>query len=166
MNTPDRTDSKVTADLAVTAEFAINQYTLIYDAGENGTISGADSQTVDYGGDASAVTAVAKKGYHFVAWSDGITTAQRIDSKVMGRYEGQRRLCGRYLYRWRQRVGVGRRAPRWCCRNNGGDDLEIAANGAFQIRRRVACCQHLQGDGTDPADRAQSDLHGDQRRRG
>ena len=38
--TATRTDTNVTADISVTASFAINEYTLTYTAGANGTISG------------------------------------------------------------------------------------------------------------------------------
>ena len=82
VTTATRTDSKVSADLTVTAEFAKLTYTLKYSAGSGGTIAGTASQTVSYGDSASKVTAVADTGYRFVKWSDGVTTATRTDSKV------------------------------------------------------------------------------------
>ncbi|MEJ2033371.1 MAG: InlB B-repeat-containing protein, partial [Deltaproteobacteria bacterium] len=82
VTTPQRTDRKVTADLKVRAEFAIDQYTLTYAAGDHGTIEGAGTQKVDYGADGSEVTAKPTTGYHFVEWSDGVTTARRTDSDV------------------------------------------------------------------------------------
>ncbi len=57
-------------------------YTLTYTAGANGTITGTSPQTVASGGSGTAVTAVANTGYHFVNWSDGITTATRTDTNV------------------------------------------------------------------------------------
>ena len=45
--TATRTDTNVTADLTVTATFAINTYTLTYTAGANGTITGTTPQTVN-----------------------------------------------------------------------------------------------------------------------
>ena len=57
--------------MTVTANFAINTYTLTYTAGANGTITGDTPQTVNYGADGTAVTAVPDTGYHFVDWSDG-----------------------------------------------------------------------------------------------
>ena len=77
-----RTDTNVTANVSVTANFAINTYTLSYTAGANGTISGTSPQTVNYGGDGSEVTAVPNTGYHFVDWSDGVLTAARTDTNV------------------------------------------------------------------------------------
>ncbi|MBI5444186.1 MAG: DUF1566 domain-containing protein [Deltaproteobacteria bacterium] len=77
-----RTDRNVTADLAVTARFELNRYTLSYTAGKNGAIEGAASQTVDHGGDGSAVTAVPAVGHHFVGWSDGLTAATRAETAV------------------------------------------------------------------------------------
>ena len=63
----------VTANISVTANFAINTYTLTYTAGANGTITGTSPQTVNHGagrhrGDARCRT----PGYHFVDWSDGV----------------------------------------------------------------------------------------------
>jgi hypothetical protein len=77
-----RTDANVTADLSVTASFAINTYTLSYTAGANGTITGTTPQTVDHGADGTPVTATPNTGYHFVSWSDGVLTAARTDANV------------------------------------------------------------------------------------
>ena len=82
MTTASRTDTGVTADISVTATFAINTYTLTYTAGAHGSITGTTPQTVDYGSDGTTVTAVPDTGYHFVAWSDGVTTASRTDTGV------------------------------------------------------------------------------------
>ncbi|MHC4143322.1 MAG: InlB B-repeat-containing protein, partial [Planctomycetota bacterium] len=72
----------VTADVAVTANFEINTYTLTYSAGAHGSISGASPQTVNHGADGTAVTAVPDTGYHFVNWSDGSTANPRTDTNV------------------------------------------------------------------------------------
>ncbi len=71
------------ANISVTANFAINTYTLTYTAGAGGTISGATPQTVNYGASGTAVTAVPNANYHFVNWSDGVLTATRTDANVM-----------------------------------------------------------------------------------
>lgn len=57
-------------------------FTLKYAAGAGGKITGNAAQTVLSGKDASTVTAVADAGYHFVKWSDGVTTAARTDKNV------------------------------------------------------------------------------------
>ena len=82
--TATRTDANVTANHTVTANFALNTFTLTYTAGPGGTISGATSQTVSYGANGSAVTAVPNTGagYHFVSWSDGVPTATRTETNV------------------------------------------------------------------------------------
>jgi hypothetical protein len=80
--TAARTDVNVTADLTVSAEFAINVYTLTYTAGANGTLSGTSPQTVSYGGNGTPVTAVPNTGYHFVSWSDNVLTATRTETNV------------------------------------------------------------------------------------
>ncbi len=80
--TATRQDLAVTADLSVTAEFAINTYTLTYTAGANGSITGVSPQTVNHGADGTAVTAVPGGGYAFSQWSDGVLTASRTDTNV------------------------------------------------------------------------------------
>ncbi len=80
--TAARTDLNVTANVAVTASFAANTFTLSYTAGANGTLTGATSQTVAYGAASTQVTAVPDVGYHFVSWSDGLLTAARTDTNV------------------------------------------------------------------------------------
>ena len=77
-----RTDLNVTANITVTANFAIDTFTLTYTAGAGGTIEGTSPQTVNYGADGSLVTAVPNIGYHFVDWSDGVLTAARTDLDV------------------------------------------------------------------------------------
>lgn len=56
---------------------------LEYVAGENGTISGDTSQTVANGEDGETVTAIPNEHYHFVSWSDDVTTAERTDLNVV-----------------------------------------------------------------------------------
>jgi len=79
-----RTDAGVTGDVTLTAHFAINHYAVTYAAGPHGAIEGEASQVVAHGSDATAVTAVPAEGYHFVAWSDGVTEATRADVAVSG----------------------------------------------------------------------------------
>jgi len=82
--TASRTDTHITENLSVSAQFALNQYTLTYTAGTGGTITGTVTQTVNYGSDGTEVTAVASEGYHFVQWSDGVLTASRTDTHITG----------------------------------------------------------------------------------
>ena len=63
--------------------FTIDTFTLTYTAGPGGTISGTTPQEVAYGGNGTEVTAVPNAGYHFVSWSDGVTTASRTDTNVI-----------------------------------------------------------------------------------
>ncbi len=77
-----RTDSNVTGNISVTANFAINTYTLSYAASAGGSLTGFTFQTVNYLGSGTLVTAVADTGYHFVSWSDGVLTAARTDTVV------------------------------------------------------------------------------------
>ena len=74
----------MTGTLQVTINAAPVTYTLTYNAGANGSISGTTPQTVNSGTTGSAVTAVANSGYHFVIWSDNVTTANRTDNNVTG----------------------------------------------------------------------------------
>lgn len=84
VKTAARTDSKVKGDISVSATFAIKVFKVAYVAGKNGTISGDLDQEVNYGDDASAVTAIPAPGYKFVDWSDDVTTAKRTDKDVDG----------------------------------------------------------------------------------
>ena len=74
-----RTDENITQDISVTAEYAIDTFTLEYAAGANGSISGYTPQTVNYGASGTAILAVPDTGYHFVEWSDSNTSISRTD---------------------------------------------------------------------------------------
>jgi Leucine-rich repeat (LRR) protein len=80
--TEARTDTNVTANISVTASFAINTYTLTYAAVANGSIVGPTPQTVNYGTDGTLVTATPALGYHFSGWSDLVSTPARTDLGV------------------------------------------------------------------------------------
>jgi uncharacterized repeat protein (TIGR02543 family) len=69
-------------DRNVTANFAIDTFTLTYSHDANGTISGTTPQTVNYGASGAQVTAVPADHYHFVSWSDASTTNPRTDINV------------------------------------------------------------------------------------
>jgi hypothetical protein len=77
-----RIDYNIREDKSFTAEFVINQRTLSYTAGSNGTISGDTIQTITIGQDGEEVTAIPNTGYHFTSWSDGVLTASRTDLNV------------------------------------------------------------------------------------
>jgi sugar lactone lactonase YvrE len=55
---------------SVSANFAINQYTISFAAGRNGSIAGDTSQQVSYGGSTTAVVAIPYRGFHFVSWTN------------------------------------------------------------------------------------------------
>ncbi|MFA5644708.1 MAG: FISUMP domain-containing protein [Patescibacteria group bacterium] len=77
-----RTDSDVSGDITVTASFSINVYTLSYSAGSNGSVTGTTTQTVNYGLDGTAVTAVPSSDYYFLEWSDNSTDNPRTDTSI------------------------------------------------------------------------------------
>jgi hypothetical protein len=78
-----RIDANVLADHTYTAIFAVDTHQLTYSAGVGGDVLGVKSQTVDYGANGTAVTAVPATGYHFVKWSDGNLNATRTDANVV-----------------------------------------------------------------------------------
>jgi len=82
--TASRVDKDVTSSLSVTADFAINSYSLNYQTGEHGSIKGSLEQQVVHGADGTPVEAVAEPKYRFVRWSDGVATARRADSGIAG----------------------------------------------------------------------------------
>ena len=83
VKTASRTDLAVAGNITVTASFAINRYTLTYAAGPGGSLDGATSQVVVHGASGTTVTAVPAPNYHFLQWSDGVTTNPRVDANVM-----------------------------------------------------------------------------------
>lgn len=79
----ERRDTAVTSDIDVTAKFIRHQHNLSYIAGEHGMIEGETNQIVEQWRDGKTVKAVATdRGYEFVRWSDGVTTAERTDTEV------------------------------------------------------------------------------------
>lgn len=72
----------ITANTTLYADWTINSYTLTYTTGTNGTLNGTATQSVNYNASGTPVTAVPDIGYHFVQWSDGLTSATRTDSSV------------------------------------------------------------------------------------
>lgn len=77
-----RTDTDVNTNISVDASFAINTYKLTYTADSNGSLTGDPTQSVTYGSDSTAVTAVPNAGYYFVQWSDDSTANPRTDTSV------------------------------------------------------------------------------------
>jgi hypothetical protein len=75
---PTAEPSQVLADVVV----KVPTYTVAFTAGTGGTLSGTAAQAVDYGGNSTAVLAVAAPGYAFVRWSDGVTTNPRRFTNV------------------------------------------------------------------------------------
>ncbi|MCG8754034.1 InlB B-repeat-containing protein, partial [Tenacibaculum finnmarkense] len=72
------------ADKEFTAEFVktlvvVKNYTVKYTAGNNGTITGDLTQTIEEGKATSEVKAIANTGYEFVKWSDNNTSETRTD---------------------------------------------------------------------------------------
>src|SRR5690606_17179435 len=62
--------TNVTADLVVTAQYSINQYTVTF-VDWNGTL--LDSQTVNHGGAATAPADPTREGYTFAGWDVAFT---------------------------------------------------------------------------------------------
>ena len=81
----ERVEKNVGADVSVTARFTPIPLDVTYTAGEGGTVLGESVQTVEYGGDAAPVLAVANEadGYEFLYWSDFVLTATRNDKNVV-----------------------------------------------------------------------------------
>src|SRR5207247_5849101 len=77
-----RTDMNVTANLSVTANFAIDTFTLTYTAGTHGSLTGTSPQTVDYDTKRTAATAAPDLRYHRVHCSDRSTANPRTDTNV------------------------------------------------------------------------------------
>jgi len=78
-----RSDTNITADAYLEAEFERRSFSVIYSAGIGGRIDGGSEQNVAYGDTSLMVTAIPNDGYEFVKWSDGITVADRADKNVI-----------------------------------------------------------------------------------
>ncbi|MCG8904831.1 gliding motility-associated C-terminal domain-containing protein, partial [Tenacibaculum finnmarkense] len=80
-NTSETRTDIADADKEFTAEFVkvIEKFTVKYTAGNNGTITGNLSQTIEEGKATSQVKAIADAGYKFVKWSDNNTSETRTD---------------------------------------------------------------------------------------
>ena len=83
VTTATRFEENVQGDVSVIAQFELKTYTLTYDAGTNGTLSGDAEQTVEHGSDGTSVEAIPNTNYSFVQWSDGVTDNPRTDVNVM-----------------------------------------------------------------------------------
>jgi Leucine-rich repeat (LRR) protein len=70
-----------TAVVVVTEPVSIT-YNLHYSKIGHGSLMGSLNQVVEQGTNAGTVTAVPESGYHFVRWSDGVTTASRTDRNI------------------------------------------------------------------------------------
>ena len=123
-----RTDTNVTGNITVTASFAINQYTLTYTAGTNGSISGTSPQTVNHGGSGTAVTAAADMGYHFVKWSDNSTDNPRTDANVTGNITVTASFAiNQYTLTYTAGAGGSIRGTSPQTVNHGGSGTEVTA---------------------------------------
>jgi len=80
----DCSDGLVTmnSDVSCTAVFNLKSFSVSYSASTGGSISGANTQSINYGFSGTAVTAVPDAGYRFIGWSDGVLTAARTDLNV------------------------------------------------------------------------------------
>ena len=84
-STSSSTTVTLSGSATVTANFTPRTHIVTFTAGSNGSVSGTTSQTVNYGSDCSAVTAVANTNYHFVNWTgDGFTTSTDNPLTVKG----------------------------------------------------------------------------------
>lgn len=86
-----------TASPTYYAQFSAITYTASYTAGVGGSITGTAYQTVSYGGSASKVTATPWSGYHFVSWSDGLTTASRTDTGIYASFSRTATFAADYV---------------------------------------------------------------------
>lgn len=64
-------------------KFTKKVYIINYSAEEGGSIVGDLSQNIEYGKDATSVTAVPNELFVFLKWSDNLTTATRTDTNVI-----------------------------------------------------------------------------------
>ncbi len=68
------TVSGVTSNMTITANFAIDTFTVTFLAGTNGSLVGNTSQRITYQGNCSEVQAASNTGYHFDSWTGHSST--------------------------------------------------------------------------------------------
>jgi hypothetical protein len=73
------------------------QYVVSYAAGPGGSIAGAVEQLVPEGGNASPVVGQPAPGFQFLRWSDGLATASRSDTAIVGRLHVTALFARQYL---------------------------------------------------------------------
>ncbi len=79
-----RTDYNITQNQIFSTTLGVHSYQLNYFAGENGSLEGETTQTVQHGEDGEPVVAIPDQGYHFISWSDDVTENPRTDLNVTG----------------------------------------------------------------------------------
>lgn len=77
-----RTDTNIQADLSLTANFAIDTYTINYAASGCGSVSFPSSQTIGYGGSTEPITATPDDTCQFNGWDDGSFDNPRTDTNI------------------------------------------------------------------------------------
>lgn len=101
VETAERQEKNVTADITVTAEFEslTKYYNLIYIVEtEEGQLIGEAYQTVKEGEDGSVIKAVPNEGYKFVKWTDGVETPERQEKNVT-RWKSAKAIFERIYYK-------------------------------------------------------------------
>jgi uncharacterized repeat protein (TIGR02543 family) len=83
---------RVTAGYNITANFAINQYSVTFSAGRFGSISGPTRQTVDHGSSTAAVTAVPNPGRRFVNWTGNNGFVSTANPLILNNVTSNQRL--------------------------------------------------------------------------
>ena len=82
-----RTELNVTQNMIIVATLGVYSYELLYTAGENGSLTGQTTQTVNHGEDGTPVTAIPDTHYDFSHWSVQSTENPRVDENVTGPIE-------------------------------------------------------------------------------
>ena len=76
---------------------SITSYAVGFSADANGSLSGATSQTVDYGASASAVTAVGNAGYVFSNWTGSNGFTSTANPLVLANVTGAQQLVAHFI---------------------------------------------------------------------
>ncbi len=74
----------------------IRSYSLSFAADANGSLSGATTQSVDYGASASAVTAIGNAGYVFSHWTGNDGDTSTANPLVLGNVTGAKQLVAHF----------------------------------------------------------------------
>jgi len=99
--------SEIDSTTVIRAYAGYGHFSLEYAAGAGGSISGTTLQAVGWDRSGTEVTAAPATGYHFVSWSDGVTSAARSEGNVTADLSVTAKFAPDAVFTLRYAAGIG-----------------------------------------------------------